>query len=72
MKKFQNRNVLYIITVESVQKMMWRISENFHPTGSDFNLSRFYGYRESSYSRVHIRHNKMNCFHLYNGYMITD
>ena len=55
MKKFLIRNVNYDITVEPVQKMAWRISENIDPTGNDTYLSVLYAYQERSYSRVYIR-----------------
>jgi len=42
MKKFQIRNVIYLITAESVQKLAWRISDNFDHTEGDFNVSSFY------------------------------
>jgi len=62
MTKCQIRDANYLITVQCVQKTAWNISVYFDPTEIEFNLSSFYVYQISSYSRVYIRHNKMTYF----------
>jgi len=39
MAKFKIRTLNYFNSLESVQKVAWRISDNFGPTGSDVNLN---------------------------------
>jgi len=52
--------------------MAWNISVHFDTTGNDFNISCLFVYQDSSYYRVYIRQNKMNCFHSDSHYTITD
>ena len=70
--KFPIRTVNYLIIVESVHKMAWRISDYFEPTENDFNLTCLGVYQESNYSRVCIGQNKINCFQLDSRYTISD
>ena len=44
MTKFPPRTLNYLITLESMQTMAWKISNYFDLTGSGFNLSILYVY----------------------------
>jgi hypothetical protein len=71
MTTFQIFTVNYLITVESVQTMGWRISYSFDITGSGFKLSILYVYRERCYCPDNNKQNKIISFRFESHFTIT-